>query len=323
MSYLKNLSTIKVAILALILANIFWGASFPIYKWTLEELPVFTFAFIRFFVGALILFPFVIKNIKIDKHDYKDLFLLSFTSVTLLVPLLFFGLKLTPSINAPIIFSTGPIILIIASIIFLKEKPRSKVVIGTLVSLFGISIIILRPLLDSGILGSILGNIILLIVTVFSVIQVILLKRLTVRNNPLTVIFWMFLIGSIPFIPFVLVESRSFNIINDISIQGLIGIIYGIYFASILAHSLFAFGTKYIHASEVGVFNYVDPIATIAVAVPLLGEHVTFAYITGSAFVFIGIYIAEGRIHYHPFHRLFTKKESLPPPVPSPNPPIP
>lgn len=316
MSYLKNLGQVRTAVLALILANIFWGASFPIYKWSLEELPVFTFAFIRFFIGALIIFPFVIKNIKIDKRDYKNLILLSLISVTLLVPLLFYGLKLTPSINAPIIFSIGPIILIIASIIFLKERPGSKVIVGTVISLFGISIIILRPLLDSGNIGSIVGNLVLFIVTIFSVIQVILLKKLTERNNPLTVTFWSFLIGSIPLIPFVIIESKNFSILNDLSMQGLIGIFYGIYFASILAHSLFAFGTKYIRASEVGVFSYIDPLATILIAVPLLGEQITFAYITGAAFVFIGIYIAEGRIHYHPFHRLFTKNEKLPPPAP-------
>lgn len=316
MSYLKNLGNIRAAVLALILANIFWGASFPIYKWSLEELPVFIFAFIRFFIGALILLPFVIKNIKIDKRDYKNLLLLSFTSVTLLVPLLFFGLKLTPSINAPIIFSTGPIILILASIIFLKEKPKSKVIIGTAISLFGISTIILRPLLDSGSIGSIAGNLILFIVTIFSVIQVLLLRKLTERNHPLTVTFWSFLIGSLPLLPFAIIESRNFSLVSDLSLQGLIGIIYGIYFASILAHSLFAYGTKYIHASEVGVFNYIDPLATIAVAIPLLGEKITFTYIAGAAFVFIGIYIAEGRIHYHPFHRLFSKKENLPPPVP-------
>ena len=308
MSYLKNLSDVRVAVIALILSNIIWGASFPIYKWSLEELPVFTFAFIRFFIGAVILFPFVFKNIKIDRRDYRNLIILSLISVTLLVPLLFFGLKLTPSINAPIIFSIGPIILIIASIIFLKERPKSKVIIGTAISLFGICTIILRPLLDSGNLGSIVGNLILFIVTIFSVIQVLLLKKLTERNNPLTITFWTFLIGSIPLIPLVLIESRSFNILTDITMQGFIGLIYGIYFASILAHSLFAYGTKYIHASEVGIFNYVDPLATIAVAVPLLGEQVTFAYISGTAFVFIGIYIAEGRIHYHPFHRLFEKK---------------
>src|SRR3990167_3659788 len=100
-----QLGKIQVAILFLILANIIWGAAFPIYKWSLEELPPFTFVFIRFFLGALIILPFVIKKLKIAREDYRNLIILSICSVTLQIPLLFLGLKLTPSINAPIIIA--------------------------------------------------------------------------------------------------------------------------------------------------------------------------------------------------------------------------
>lgn len=307
MQYAKNLGSVQIAVLFLILANTIWGASFPIYKWSLEEIPVFTFSFFRFFFGALILLPFVIKKLKVDKQDYKNLFLVSFLSVTLLIPLLFIGLKLTPSINAPIIIASGPIILILASIIFLKEKPKSKVIAGTLVSLLGIVAIILRPLLETGLSGSLIGNLLLFLVTIFSVIQIILLKKLTVRNDPMTIIFWMFLIGSLPFIPFVLWESQSFSIVTDLTMQGALGLLYGIYFATILAHYFFVYATKHIKASEIGVFSYVDPIATVLVAVPLLGEQVTPTYLVGAMLVFLGIFVAEGRLHYHPLHKLFTK----------------
>jgi drug/metabolite transporter (DMT)-like permease len=317
MNYLKNVDPFKTAILALIISNIIWGASFPIYKWALQELPVFTFAFIRFFLGALILLPFVLKNIKIDKRDYRDLLILAFFSVTLLIPIQFFGLRLTPSINAPIIFSTGPIILILAAIIFLKEKPSTRVIAGTLISLFGISTIILRPLLDSGVMGSILGNILLFMVTIFSVVQIILLRKLTARNSPMAIIFWTFLIGSVPLFPFVIWEAQGFSLLTDLTSKGLSGIIYGIYFASILAHLFFAYGTKYLKASEVGIFSYLTPLVTIAVAIPLLGESITPAYITGAILVFVGIYIAEGKVHHQPLKKLFTKSQTnIPPPNP-------
>lgn len=314
MSYLNNFSKIRLAVLALITANIIWGASFPIYKWSLEELPIFTFAFIRFFLGALILLPFVYKKLHVAREDYKNTILLALFSVSLLVPLLFIGLKLTSSINAPIIFAIGPIILIIASIIFLKEKPKSKVIVGTLISLAGIITIILRPLLESGQTGSIFGNILLFIVTIFSVLQIILLKRLTLRNEPITIVFWMFLIGSIPLLPFMIWESQNFNFISDLTSKGVFGIIYGVIFSTVIAHLLIAYGAKYIHASEIGVFSYIDPIATIAIAIPLLNEKITIAYLIGSILVFLGIYIAERRIQYHPFGKLFSKSPNAIPP---------
>lgn len=113
----------------------------------------------------------------------------------------------------------------------------------------------------------------------------------------------MFLIGSLPLLPAVLWESQSFSL-TQINSQGLIGLTYGVILAAVLAHYLLAFGIKYIRASEVGVFTYVDPIATIVVAVPLLHEVITFPYLIGAALVFLGIFIAEGRVHYHPVHKL-------------------
>lgn len=308
MNYLKNdAGKIRIAILFLILANVIWGAAFPVYKWALAELPPFTFVFLRFFLAALILLPFIIKKIKVPRQDWRNLFFLGFFSVSLQIPLLFLGLKLTPSINAPIIIASGPIILMVASVLFLHEKIRAKVVGGTLLSLFGILVIILQPILVDGISGGILGNLFIFLATICSVAQAVLLKKLTVRSSPLTLVFWMFLIGSIPMIPFVIWEAQSFSVVSDLTMKGLIGLIYGIYIAALIAHLFFAYGVAHIKASEVGVFSYVDPIATVAVAVPLLGESITFPYLIGAMLVFLGIFIAEGRLNYHPLNKLFTR----------------
>ena len=80
----------------------------------------------RFFIGALIILPFVIKDLRIAKEDYKNIILLSIFTVSLQIPLLFFGLKLTPSINAPIIISLAPIILIFASVILIDSIDNNK-----------------------------------------------------------------------------------------------------------------------------------------------------------------------------------------------------
>ena len=300
-----NLSRIQIAILALIGANIIWGAAFPIYKWTLEIVPPFTFVFIRFFGGALLILPFVFKSLRIAKADIPKLILVSVIGITIQIPLIFFGLKLSPSINAPIIIASGPIILIVASVIFLNEKLKAKVLAGTLISLFGILAIILRPIIETGgLTGSVLGNLLLFGATLCAVAQALILKKITANNDPLTITFWMFLIGAVPIIPLVFYEAQTFNIITDINTQAVLGLLYGIVFAAVLAHFFWTYGIKYIKASEVGIFAYVDPVATVAIAIPLLGEVITPTYIFGAVLVFLGIFIAEGRIHYHPFHKL-------------------
>lgn len=294
-----NLSKVKIALLCLFAANVIWGASFPVYKWALDEIPSLTFVFLRFYIGALVLLPFVYKDLKIAREDWKDLFIMSFTGITLTISFLILGLKLSTSINAPIIMSAGPLVLIFGSILFLKEKFKKKVLAGTLVSLFGVLLIIILPLLRDGINGSLLGNLFLAGAAIGSVIHSLLLKRIMPKYKALTIAFWQFLIGSLPLLPFYFIELNQTQWTSDINMKIIIGIFFGSILATAIAHSIFAYGLKFVKASEVGVFTYVDPIATAVVALPLLGEKITIPYLIGACFVFLGIFITEGRLHHH------------------------
>ncbi|MBI4098295.1 MAG: EamA family transporter [Candidatus Levybacteria bacterium] len=299
-----QLGKIQIAVLFLIIANVIWGASFPVYKWALDDIPSFTFVFLRFYLAALILFPFVYKNLRIERQDWWDLFLCSFIGITITISFLILGLKLSSSINAPIILSAGPIILIIGSFFYLKERLKKKVVVGTLTSLVGVLTIVLLPVFKGGLDGGLLGNLFLVGAAIGSVIHALLLKKIMPKYKALPIAFWQFLIGSLPLLPFYFIELNQTHWTQDINLKILIGIFFGSVLATSVAHSIYAYGMKFIKASEVGIFTYVDPIATVLVAIPLLGEKITAPYLIGALFVFLGIFIAEGRIHYHPLQKL-------------------
>ncbi len=250
--------------------------------------------------------PFVYKNLRVARADWKDLILLSLIGITFTISCLILGLKLSSSINAPIILSAGPIVLIIGSFFYLKERLKRKVVGGTLVSLIGVLTIVLLPVFAKGLDGGLFGNILLVGAAIGSVIHALLLKKILPNYNPLTIAFWSFLIGSLPLVPFYLIELNQTHWPQHLTFPGIFGIVYGGLIATAIAHSIYAYGIKYIKASEVGIFTYVDPIATVIIAVPLLGEKVTPPYLLGSFFVFLGIFVAEKRIHYHPFHKLIS-----------------
>src|SRR3989338_6900538 len=95
----------RKAILALILANIIWGAASPIFKFSLQNIPPFTLAFIRFYGASLILLVMTYPYLKIERKDWLKMVLLSFFGVTFNISFFFLGLKLAPSINAPFISS--------------------------------------------------------------------------------------------------------------------------------------------------------------------------------------------------------------------------
>lgn len=299
-----KLSKYQLAIIALIITNVVWGASFPIYKWSLENVPPFTFTFLRLFLGGLLVLPFTLHNLKVARRDFLSFFCMAFFGVTIPITAIFLGLELTSSINAPIILSSGPIILIIFAMIFLKEHPKKKVFYGTGISLLGVLLIIFQPVIEQGLDVSILGNLFFLITAVGTVYHTIMIKKLVARYSVMNLTFWYFVIGSLPLLPFVYFETHQTPVFQNLDFQGLFGIIFGVVFASFLAHVAYNYGIKYIQASEAGIFAYVDPLAAIVIALPLLNETLTPFFLIAAFLVFLGIFIAENRIHYHPFHKL-------------------
>lgn len=301
---LSKISKKQFAFLALVGANLIWGAAAPIFKWSLENIEPFTLAFFRFALAALIMLPFTMHKLHIAKKDIKTLLLMSIFGITINIAFFFLGLEYTSSINAPIIASAGPVFLILGSVMFLHEKLRPKVIAGTVISLLGVIVIIIQPIIEHGVDGSLIGNILFVFATFGAVGHTLLLKELSHKYSSLTLTFWSFAIGALSFLPFSLPELQASNYLSNINTQGLVGILFGAFLSSALAYTLFNFGLKYMQASEVGVFTYMDPIVAIVVAIPLLGETLSSAFLLGSTLVFLGIFIAEGKLNYHLFHRL-------------------
>lgn len=293
--------------MALIGANIIWGASPPIFKWSLDVLPPFTFIFIRFLLAAVMLLPFTLHKLKVKRTDIPKVIALVFVGFILHIPTIFLGLTLAPSINVSIISSSAPIVLLIGSYFMLKERLKKKTLFGTMLGLAGILVIILMPVIEQGFAGELIGNLLFVVSMISFALYTILMKEFKLPYSPLTLTFWIFALAAVSFFPLYLWESQGAPL--EIPAQGLIGILFGAIFTSIIAYMLFNFAVRHIHANEVGVFLYIDPIVTVLIAVPLLGEQITLTFLMGALLVFSGIFIAEGRLHYHPLHKL--KKGSI------------
>lgn len=304
-----QLSAHNKAVIALIVANVIWGAGAPIFKWALADIEPFTLAFLRFLFAAIVLLPFVLTTLKIKREHIWDLFFFSITGITINISFFFLALQRTQSINVPIIGSSAAIFIILGSMIFLKEHPKKKVIIGTVLSLLGVLTIVFSPFLTDGAhtasqnVASFVGNIFLIIAVLGSVIHTLILRKIAKVYPTATLTFWSFMIGFVSFIPMTLLESLNTDVVTILTVKSLIGIIYGAIFSSAIAYLTYNYALKYMVANEAGIFYYLDPVVAVIIAMPLLGEVITVPYILGAFFVFLGIFIAEGRLPYHPLHK--------------------
>lgn len=295
-------------LLAISFAAIIWGGASPIFKWSLTNIPPFTLAFLRFSLAALILYPFLQKKFfLIAKKDWLWIFLFGFFGITINISAFFLGLRLAPSINASIIGAVQPLILLALGAFYLKEKIEKMEILGTLISLVGILVIILDPLLTNGQAAktSFLGNLFFIIAMLGAVGQTLIGKKLFNKYLfPLPLTFYAFCVGALSFFPLFLLEYwQNPGWLGYLNISGGVGIFYGVIFSSLLAYVFYDYGLSKIEASETGVFNYLMPVTALLIAVPFFGEKITWPFLIGSLLVLSGIFLTERRLPYHPLYK--------------------
>jgi drug/metabolite transporter (DMT)-like permease len=291
------------AFILLITATIIWGATAPIMKLTLTEVPIFSLGFIRQIIAAIIFLPFAFKDLKIEKADIKPLVTATLLGTNINLILFFAGLKLTQAINASILISAVPIFTLLAAHLYLKEKLTTKLVISSITALLGALIIIGMPIFSSD-FKSVIGSLLLIASTLSFVAYEIIAKKLLRKYSASKMTFYTFVIAAIIFLPnFVWELATNPSWPTKVDLSGILGLLYGIVFASALASYFWQKGLSLLPAGEAALFFYINPISGIIVSMLILGEKVTTSFTVGSILIIIGVYLAEHHRKNHILHK--------------------
>lgn len=294
---------IRPAYILVIAATLVWGGTPAIMKLTLQEVPLFTLAFLRMSVASAIMAIIIIDKMKIDRKDLPQFFISALTGVTLNLSFFFIGLKLAPAINAALLVGSVPIFTLLAAHYSLGEKYTKRVVIAAVLALFGVMIIIGKPDTNTSPL-LLLGNVLLLFSSLTWVFHEIASKRLLKKYDGSTVAFYTMAIGAFTFLPlaaFELIQNPTW--INNVTPVGFAGIGYGILFASLFAYWAWQKGLAGLSAGQASFFFYLDPISGAILAILLLGEKLTPSLIFGGCLIAISVLIAEIHRKNHPLHK--------------------
>ena len=296
--------TINHSLLLIASAAIIWGATAPIMKLTLTQVPVFSLAFIRMAAAALILGLLIAKKLKIKRVDLPLFVAAAVTGVTLNLTFFFLGLKLTQAILASFLVASVPIFTLIAANFYLKEKLTLRLILASLVAFIGVSVIIGSPQTLSQTPGQILGNILLLLAALSWVAHEIIAKKLLATYDGGTVAFYSMAIGGITFLPVSIWEYlRNPAWFAGVNTTGVLGIVYGILFASLFAYWAWQKGLAKLPAGQASFFFYLDPISGAILSIILLGEKLTLSLIIGGVLIAAGVFLAERKRKIHPLHK--------------------
>jgi len=296
---------------ALFLAHAIWGANFVVAKVTLQEFPIYSLAFLRFALAVLLLLPFFIihskKAVKIKLKDLPKFVAVGIFMVTLNIALFYIGIEKTTATQAATLTLLIPILAVLAGWWFLKEKVFFVNLLGIGLSLLGGLFIIGLPQIFLGNFQeqAFLGNVLIILSAISWVIGAIFSREL-LRNYPsLTVTTVAFTVGIITFfVPALLEYLKNPGWPSQVSALGIMGLLYITLLSSISAYFLFEWGLAKTSVTIADLFQYIEPVVAVGVAILVLGELLTFSMVVGIVIIALGVYWGtfartEG-VHLHP-----------------------
>jgi drug/metabolite transporter (DMT)-like permease len=279
-------------IVALTVSSVLLGADTVFIKMGVASIPVSIFMTMRFLAASLFLSPPAIRNWK--PLTSKGLLLVSLASifyVSLSSLALYIGLTKTTASNSAIIYLLGPLILLVLSASFLKERLSVRTFVGICIALAGSLIIIGKPWAGGGNSSELVGNLLMVIAVFCVTISVVICKPLAKQMSIQQLSFLYMFIGILPIAIYAFTQFHGWNIASTTA-SGWWGLI-GSTLSVVLAKPMFFFALKYKKAMDTGVYQYVESIATIVIAWILLTEKPTTGFILGAALVFVGVCLAE------------------------------
>lgn len=295
--------------LALIFAQLIWGASLVVSKISLEEFPPNTLAFLRFFLAFILIMPFFAafkQKFKFKVEHLPKLLLAGITMITFNVFFLYQGLQLTTAIDASVLTLIIPIISVVAGWWFLKEKIYWINLLGIVLGLSGAILIIGLPLIFFGNLTSsmLLGNILIILGSISSVIGALISKQLLKKYSTLFLTAAIFLVGTISFLPAAIndyIQNPAW--VSKVSILGLLGLLYLAILSSVSAYFLYDYALEKVGVTRANLFQYMEPAVAASLAVPILGERISFSFIIGTCLIVLGVYWGTlGKSEHHHLH---------------------
>jgi len=280
--------------LALLGANVIYGLNYSIAKDVMPAyiLP-FGFIFCRV-LGAMGLF-WLVQSFTYEKVEKKDLLLIAvcgFFGVAANQLMFFYGLNITTPINAGIIMTSNPILVLIASAIILKNKITTFKIGGIFLGISGALLLLLFKTDFSFGSDTLLGDLFIFLNALSYGVYLVIVAPLMKKYSPLTVIKWVFTFGFIFVLPF---GVHQFTEIDWASFTSSIWLKFAfvIIGTTFLAYLFNIYGLKKLSPSVVSTYIYLQPLLATVFAIWAGKDTLDWIKILAAILIFSGVYMVS------------------------------
>jgi drug/metabolite transporter (DMT)-like permease len=275
-----------------------WGATFVATKVALQEVSPATIVWLRFTMGVVILGIAALQRKELTppaRGDWPILALLGFIGVAFHQWLQANGLQTAAATTTAWLVATTPVFIALLGWIALKERLNWLQWAGIAGAAAGVLLILGRgnpmPVHLGGPISR--GDLMVMLSAPNWAVYTILSRRVLGRMSPSKMIFYVMLAGWM----FITVWAVGFGPgtgeIGALSIRGWVAVAGLGVFGSGLAYIMYHDALHVLPASELGVFLNLEPVVTMLLAAPILGEPVTMLVLVGGAMIVGGIFLVN------------------------------
>jgi drug/metabolite transporter (DMT)-like permease len=288
----------RTAWLLLSLTALFWAGNAVVGRAVTADFPPVALAFWRWVLASALVAPFAWRRLKEDLpalvRAWPLVLLLSLLGIAAFNTLLYTALHSTTVINAVLLQSVMPPLILLASFIIFRERAGAGQLIGLLVALVGVAAIV-----SEGAPGRLLhlhlnpGDLMMLAAVIgYAVYSALLRKRPPV--HPSSFLLASFMVGAAMLAPLYLLELLSGRSAN-LGGNSLAALLYVAVFPSILAYLFFNRGVELMGANRAGLFIHLIPVFGAVLAMVFLGEALRPYHAVGAALIGLGIVLSTRR----------------------------
>jgi drug/metabolite transporter (DMT)-like permease len=281
--------------LSMLAATLLFGANYWIAKGLMPNhlLPM-QIIFLRV-LGTLLIAWLIqlsvkeLRVLRIDRADFPRLILSSLLGVSINQMMFFTGLNHTTPVDAAIINSLNPILVLVFAAWILHERIGKSRLGGILLGAAGALMLILlgNPISLKG--GNLTGDMFIVANTVAWGLYLVISKPLMVKYNPFVMMRWMFLIGFIGVFPFSIKQALEINF-SSFDSYTWFAILYIIIGTTFMAYFFITYSLKRLSASVVAYYTYIQPIIVAVIGIMVFAERISWIKIVSALLVFAGIY---------------------------------
>jgi drug/metabolite transporter (DMT)-like permease len=272
---------------------VFWSANYSLGKVAMREIPPLLAGCLRISMAAAFILPIYAwsnRNSTWGNRDWPTLILLGGCGVTLNQVFFMLGLSRTSVAHSALIISMTPIFVLLIAAAIKQERITARKAAGMAIALGGVMVLNALPASGSGpsVLGDFLvflGGLTFAVFTVFS-------KRVSARYSSVTMNTFAYVSGAMMLAPLTLWQARGFGFAR-VSAAAWLSLSFMALFPSVICYLIYYEALRFIPASRVAAFSYVQPALATVMAVIALGERVTWPLMAGGAVIFSGVYLTE------------------------------